>query len=358
MLEVLTEQDLHRIHDASLEILETNGVTFHESPEAAETLREHGCEVDGFRARYPRRLVEEALGLVPDRNQLSFDYAPLAVTEPMSLKKGESARRTDRQFILHLRLPEGLSSGLRRAGRGRQVPGSRQPAEREVRLLQSRLSFRTGGQENHAGFQQRRFRGSVSAAPGAGQAACVALDRSEPGHALDAPAQSDRSGAASRRTEYRGVAGASRWRTPAREMLHSIRVVQSQEPPSILRRGDQRDHGRGQELRGFPLGDDLAGSHDGCDGPRHRCRVTGAAERGDSRRHRPRTAGAAGHTGHLRLCHRSHGSPHGGDITGELRSRADQRRRGPDGGSLRDAFPHRSGQHQRPRARSAEPQWR
>jgi trimethylamine--corrinoid protein Co-methyltransferase len=90
MLQVLTEQDLHRIHDASLEILESNGVTFHESPEAMEVLRAHGGRVDGFRVRFPRRLVEEALGLLPNRNQLSFDYAPLAVTEPMSLRKGES----------------------------------------------------------------------------------------------------------------------------------------------------------------------------------------------------------------------------------------------------------------------------
>ena len=89
-MKVLTEQDVQRIHDASLEILESSGVTFHDSPEAAEVLREHGCKVDDFRVRFPRHLVEESLGLVPDRNQLSFDYAPLAVTEPMSLKKGES----------------------------------------------------------------------------------------------------------------------------------------------------------------------------------------------------------------------------------------------------------------------------
>jgi len=89
-MEVLNEQDLHRIHDASLEILESNGVTFHQSPEAAEVLGKHGCHVDGFRVRFPRQLVEESLGLVPDRNLLSFDYAPLAVNEPMSLKKGES----------------------------------------------------------------------------------------------------------------------------------------------------------------------------------------------------------------------------------------------------------------------------
>lgn len=90
MMEVLSEEQLDRIHDASLGLLESNGVTFHDSPEAVEVLGKRGCRVDGFRVRFPRPLVEESLGLVPDRNQLSFDYAPLAVTEPMSLKKGES----------------------------------------------------------------------------------------------------------------------------------------------------------------------------------------------------------------------------------------------------------------------------
>jgi trimethylamine--corrinoid protein Co-methyltransferase len=86
---VLTEEEIHRIHDVSLQILEGTGVTFHDHPEAVGLLQERGCGVDGFRVRFPRQLVEECLGLVPDRNQLSFDYAPLGVTEPMSLKKGE-----------------------------------------------------------------------------------------------------------------------------------------------------------------------------------------------------------------------------------------------------------------------------
>jgi trimethylamine--corrinoid protein Co-methyltransferase len=89
-MQTLTEQDIHRIHDASLEVLESNGVTFHDNPEAVEVLKKHGCAVEDFLVRFPRSLVEESLGLVPDRNQLSFDYAPLAVTEPMSMKKGES----------------------------------------------------------------------------------------------------------------------------------------------------------------------------------------------------------------------------------------------------------------------------
>jgi trimethylamine--corrinoid protein Co-methyltransferase len=87
---VLTEQDIHRIHDVSLEILESNGVTFHENSEAVDVLKKHGCRVDGFLVRFPRQVVEECIGHLPDRNQLSFDYAPLGVTEPMSLKKGET----------------------------------------------------------------------------------------------------------------------------------------------------------------------------------------------------------------------------------------------------------------------------
>jgi len=87
---VLSEQDIHRIHLASLEILEECGVTFHGSPEAVDLLQKRGCGVDGFRVRLPGKLVEECLELLPDRNQLSFDYAPLGVSEPMSLKKGKS----------------------------------------------------------------------------------------------------------------------------------------------------------------------------------------------------------------------------------------------------------------------------
>jgi hypothetical protein len=65
-MQVSSEQDIHRIHDGTLEILEAK------------------------RGDLSGQLVEECLGLLPDRNQLAFDYAPLAVTEPMGLKKGES----------------------------------------------------------------------------------------------------------------------------------------------------------------------------------------------------------------------------------------------------------------------------
>ena len=63
MLEVLTGEDLQRIHDGSLRLLESNGVTFHGSPEAVEVLGKHGCKIDGFRVRFPGPMVEESLGL-------------------------------------------------------------------------------------------------------------------------------------------------------------------------------------------------------------------------------------------------------------------------------------------------------
>jgi trimethylamine--corrinoid protein Co-methyltransferase len=89
-MEVLTHEDVRRIHDASLQVLQGTGVTFHDSPEAVEILRKNGCQADGFLVRFPRQLVEESLALVPDRNALSFGYAPLGMSEGLSLKQGES----------------------------------------------------------------------------------------------------------------------------------------------------------------------------------------------------------------------------------------------------------------------------
>jgi trimethylamine--corrinoid protein Co-methyltransferase len=89
-MRALTDEDIQRIHAASLEVLESNGVTFHDNPEAVGLLEENGCKADGFLVRFPGSLVEEAMGLVPDRNELAFDYAPLAVNQPISMKQGES----------------------------------------------------------------------------------------------------------------------------------------------------------------------------------------------------------------------------------------------------------------------------
>ena len=56
-MEVLNDQDIGRIHDGSLEILESNGITFHGSSEAIEIFEKQGCKIDGFRVRLPRRVL-------------------------------------------------------------------------------------------------------------------------------------------------------------------------------------------------------------------------------------------------------------------------------------------------------------
>ena len=63
----LSEDQLERMHFASLEILERTGVRLH-LPEAVELLRKAGAEVTGGnRVRIPASLVEWALSVAPKR---------------------------------------------------------------------------------------------------------------------------------------------------------------------------------------------------------------------------------------------------------------------------------------------------
>ncbi len=63
---VLSDDQIHRIHEASLELMERTGVQVnHEG--AREILYGHGCFVDGLRVRIPVRVVEKALEKVADR---------------------------------------------------------------------------------------------------------------------------------------------------------------------------------------------------------------------------------------------------------------------------------------------------
>jgi trimethylamine--corrinoid protein Co-methyltransferase len=87
-MEVLTQDDIQRIHDASLEVLATRGVVFHDNPEAVEILESHGCQVDGSHVRFPREVVEEAMARVPDRDTLKF--CAIDLPDEITLKKGES----------------------------------------------------------------------------------------------------------------------------------------------------------------------------------------------------------------------------------------------------------------------------
>lgn len=63
-LSVLSDDDVERIHQATLEVLERTGVRV-SSNKALELLHAAGCEVDGELVRIPPRVVEEALRLAP-----------------------------------------------------------------------------------------------------------------------------------------------------------------------------------------------------------------------------------------------------------------------------------------------------
>ena len=46
-LEILNEEDIKRIHEATLDILESTGVWFNKSEEAIKLFRENGCTTTG-----------------------------------------------------------------------------------------------------------------------------------------------------------------------------------------------------------------------------------------------------------------------------------------------------------------------
>lgn len=89
-LHVLNADDIGRIHEATLEILEKQGVWFEDSPQAAEIFKSHGCQVDGGRVRIPREVFAECLRLLPDRNELSICATKLGFSDALGLRQGES----------------------------------------------------------------------------------------------------------------------------------------------------------------------------------------------------------------------------------------------------------------------------
>lgn len=69
--EYLSEQDLHRIHMASCEILERTGIIVFDE-EAIELLEIGGAYVDGERVRIPIHMVERALQTAPAKTTLCY----------------------------------------------------------------------------------------------------------------------------------------------------------------------------------------------------------------------------------------------------------------------------------------------
>ena len=62
--ELLTQEQVQRIHDAALEILEEVGMKVRYEP-AREIFAKHGCHVDGERVKFPREVVEKYRKMIP-----------------------------------------------------------------------------------------------------------------------------------------------------------------------------------------------------------------------------------------------------------------------------------------------------
>ena len=88
-LKILTEEDLHRIHEATLDILESTGVWFNDSSEAVELFKKNGCTVDGYRVLIPRQVTSDCIKSLPDRDNLKLCNVMLGFSEPVSLKPGD-----------------------------------------------------------------------------------------------------------------------------------------------------------------------------------------------------------------------------------------------------------------------------
>ena len=61
---LLTQEQVERIHEASLEILEEVGLKVRYEP-ARDLFKEHGCFVEGERVKFPRAIVEKYRKMVP-----------------------------------------------------------------------------------------------------------------------------------------------------------------------------------------------------------------------------------------------------------------------------------------------------
>ena len=89
-LQVLSADEVQRIREATLDILEGVGVWFKDSPEAADLFQENGCRVEGGRVYIPRELFSECAGRLPDRNDLKLCVTKLGFSESLGLRQGES----------------------------------------------------------------------------------------------------------------------------------------------------------------------------------------------------------------------------------------------------------------------------
>lgn len=81
-LEVISQEDLSRIHEGSLKLLEETGIVF-QSTEALDTFKKHGAKVEGQTVYISNKMVENALG------KCSSTYKWQARNEVRSVTVGE-----------------------------------------------------------------------------------------------------------------------------------------------------------------------------------------------------------------------------------------------------------------------------
>ena len=89
-LQVLSDDDVNRIHEATLKVLEKTGVWFKDCPEAHELFAENGCRIEDGRVLFPPELTTDVLASVPDRSTLSPFFPGLGYAQPISVKQGET----------------------------------------------------------------------------------------------------------------------------------------------------------------------------------------------------------------------------------------------------------------------------
>ena len=89
-LQVLSDDDVNRIHEATLKVLEKAGVWFKDCPEAHELFAENGCRIEDGRVLFPPELTTDVLASVPDRSTLSPFFPGLGYAQPISVKQGET----------------------------------------------------------------------------------------------------------------------------------------------------------------------------------------------------------------------------------------------------------------------------
>ena len=89
-MEILSREQLQQVHEATLDLLENQGVWFKDSPEAQAIFVKNGCRVKGDRVLIPRSVFEECLNRLPDRNGLKLCVTKLGMSEPLGLRQGES----------------------------------------------------------------------------------------------------------------------------------------------------------------------------------------------------------------------------------------------------------------------------